>query len=91
MTQPEERMTRADRQKLNKILNQTESVEEKEFTKKDKKIKKFFSREKKKNKPLEVSRSEEQERIARLSSFLNKAILAVSILLVIVFIAIFYF
>lgn len=57
----------------------------------EKKAKQFFRREKKKNQPLTTSRSEEQEKTAALGRFLNKAILGVTVLLVIVFIAIFYF
>lgn len=55
------------------------------------KSKGFFRRERKKNKPLTTSRTAEQEKTAALGRFLNKAILGVSILLIIVFIAIFYF
>lgn len=51
----------------------------------------IFRRERAKNRELQTTRSEEQEKTAELGRFLNKAILGVTILLIIVFIAIFYF
>lgn len=92
------KMSRSEMKKLREQLNKEQNpyakeqaAFEKEYQEEDKKIKKFFRRENKKNKPLKKSRTGEQEKIAARSRFLNKAILGISILLVIVFVAIFYF
>lgn len=91
MTRRDMKKIRAEYEKAKAPLTEEQRSYGKAYAEEDKKIKKFFRREKKKNKPLNKSRSEEQEKIAARGRFLNKAILGVTILLVIVFVAIFYF
>lgn len=67
-----------------KLHQQEQKMAEKEYKKKDKEISSFYRKEQKKNKPITKSRSGEQTKIRERSSWLNKAIVIVAILLAIV-------
>lgn len=81
---------RAMKAKDKKAAREKLQATEKEFEAKQKKISKFFKRERKELKPVTKSRTEENEKVKERGSILNKLIIIVALLLVIMVLAIFY-
>lgn len=81
---------RAMKVKDKKTAREKLQATEKEFEAKQKKISKFFKRERKELKPVTKSRTEENEKVKERGSILNKLIIIVALLLVIMVLAIFY-
>nr|WP_302470574.1 cell wall synthase accessory phosphoprotein MacP [Vagococcus proximus] len=81
---------RAMKAKDKKTAREKLQETEKELEVKQKKISKFFKRERKELKPVTKSRTEENEKVKERGSILNKLIIIVALLLVIMVLAIFY-